>query len=202
MNKKTKKAIKQTTTLVVALIVVLVGISYFANEQLEQPEQPIISEAVQNYKPLIEKYAQQYHVASYVDVLLAIMMQESGGRGSDPMQASESYCGKIGCIKDPELSIKQGVYYFSETLETAGYDIELAIQSYNFGKGFIQYVQNQKEQYSQDIAIEFSREMYQNAPDQSIYSCLRKEAKQYNACYGDIYYVQAVMQYVPDATEQ
>ena len=32
----------------------------------------------------------------------AMMMQESGGRGDDPMQSSESLCGKVGCINDPE----------------------------------------------------------------------------------------------------
>ncbi|ONN67903.1 hypothetical protein BTM36_03930, partial [Herbaspirillum sp. VT-16-41] len=90
---------------------------------------------------------------------------------------------------------KQGVYYFSEVLDDAKGDLELAVQSYNFGRGFINYVLEETGSYSEEIAIDFSQKMYENASDKSIYSCLREEAKQYNACYGDIYYVQSVMEY-------
>lgn len=193
MKKKTKQAIKQTMYIVVGLIAIFILLSIFSEDR-----EPMVSEEVLQYKPLVEKYAEEYQVATHVDVILAMMMQESGGRGTDPMQSSESYCGQIGCIDDPELSIKQGVYYFSETLKAARYDLELAIQSYNFGKGFISYVHNTAGTYSQEAAIQFSKQMYENAPDKSIYTCLRKEAKQYNACYGDIYYVQSVMSYLEE----
>lgn len=169
--------------------------------QYEKPTSPnndnkeSISENVFRYQHLVETYAIQYEVENYVDVLLAMMMQESGGRGNDPMQSSESYCGQVGCIEDPEQSIKQGVYYFSQTLEKAHGDVELAVQSYNFGEGFINYVIEQNGSYSQELAIDFSKEMYENASDPTIYTCLREEAKQYNACYGDIQYVQSVMKY-------
>jgi hypothetical protein len=194
MRKQTKKAIKQTVYLAIGLIVGFVVLSLIVNNN--QGNDPAVTEEVLQYKPLVEKYAEDYQIAGYVDVLLAMMMQESGGRGTDPMQSSESYCGQIGCIDNPELSIKQGVYYFSETLKDSGYDLELAIQSYNFGRGFINYVQETSGHYTQEAAIAFSQEMYENAPDQSIYTCLRKEAKQYDACYGDIYYVKSVMSYV------
>ena len=199
MKRNTKKAWKQTVLLMLTITVVFIMLSVLTNRPNEQP---IVHHAVLTYKPTVEKYAKVYDVEDYVDIILAMMMQESGGRGNDPMQSSESYCGSIGCIQDPELSIKQGVYYFSETLKEANYDLKLAIQSYNFGKGFIQYVKDTGEQFNQEVAIEFSRKMYQNAKDPSIYSCLRKEAKQYNACYGDIYYVQSVMRYADEMTEE
>ena len=46
------------------------------------------------------------------------MMQESGGRGKDPMQASEcgynkKYPKKPNGIKDPEYSIDCGVHYLA-----------------------------------------------------------------------------------------
>ncbi|WP_026907831.1 lysozyme family protein [Paucisalibacillus globulus] len=200
MKKQTKKAIKQTAFLAIGIVLVMVCISLIVDKG--QWSDPAINSEVLKHKPLVEKYAEEYQIASYVDILLAMMMQESGGRGTDPMQSSESYCGKIGCIDNPELSIKQGVFYFSETLKDAGYDLELAIQSYNFGRGFINYVQETSGQYSQEVAIAFSKEMYENAPDKSIYSCLREEAKQYDACYGDIYYVKSVMGYVDRIREQ
>lgn len=202
MKKKTKKAFGQTAVLAILIIVCLIIVSLIAENRIQQLQEPRINQTVLQYKPLVEKYAKEYHVANYVDVLLAMMMQESGGRGNDPMQSSESYCGEIGCINDPELSIKQGVAYFSETLAAANYDVELAIQSYNFGKGFIQYVKEKDGQYSQDIAIQFSQEMYQNAPDKTIYSCLREEAKQFDACYGDIYYVRSVMGYIDSLVQE
>lgn len=193
MRKQTKKAIKQTIYVVAILVTIFILLSVFT----AKPE-PRVSNDVLQYKPLVEKYAEEYQVASYVNVMLAMMMQESGGRGTDPMQSSESYCGQRGCIDDPELSVKQGVYYFSETLKAADFDVELAVQSYNFGKGFIQYVHNTTGSYSLEAAIAFSQEMYENAPDKSIYTCLREEAKQYNACYGDIYYVRSVMGYLEE----
>ncbi|WP_284140225.1 MULTISPECIES: lysozyme family protein [unclassified Virgibacillus] len=199
MRKKTKTAIKKAFLVAAFLCVVLFALSVTMHNDIEPQSQydstAFVSEAVYGYQPVVKKYAEQYGVSNYVDVLLAMMMQESGGRGQDPMQSSESYCGKRGCIKDPEKSIKQGVYYFSETLQAADGDVELAIQSYNFGKGFVSFVKKQGSSYSQNLAIEFSRKMYEQASDPTIYSCLRKEAKQYNACYGDIYYVRDVLQY-------
>ncbi|WP_249869400.1 lysozyme family protein [Oceanobacillus saliphilus] len=198
INKKVKQAVKQVILITVLLIGTFLMLSFLTYEKdVNDTEKtlPSISDYVLHYKPMVEKYAREYNVSGYVDVLLAMMMQESGGRGADPMQSSESYCGKKGCINDPELSIKQGAYYFSKTLEDADGDLHLAVQSYNFGLGFIDYVQQEKGTYSEEAAIDFSREMYENAPDQSIYTCLRKEAEQYEACYGDIYYVRSVMEY-------
>ncbi|WP_339226426.1 lysozyme family protein [Oceanobacillus sp. FSL K6-2867] len=200
LKRKLRKIIKQIVSVTFILIGVFLLLSFLTFEKqgdfnITQSPSTLISEEVRSYKPLIETYAKKYDVEDYVDVLQAMMMQESGGRGDDPMQSSESYCGKIGCIKDPEISIKQGVYYFAQTLEDANGDLELAIQSYNFGRGFIEYVHAESESYSQDIAIAFSQEMYENAADPSVYTCKREEAKQFDACYGDIYYVRSVMQY-------
>ncbi|MGM8366614.1 lysozyme family protein [Virgibacillus sp. W0181] len=202
MNRKTKTAIKQTFMITAGLFIVLIGISVVHFSQTkDQPElveiksSPIISDKVLQYKPLVDTYAKKYGVSDHVEVLLAMMMQESGGWGNDPMQSSESHCGKIGCINEPALSIKQGVYYFSENLKAADGDLELAIQSYNFGRGFITYANEHTGKYTQELAIQFSREMYEKASDPSIYSCLREGSAKFNACYGDIYYVRDVLEY-------
>lgn len=150
---------------------------------------------VEQYRSLVETYAKQSNIETEIDTLLAIMMQESGGRGDDPMQASESLCGEVGCIDEPEQSIAQGVAYYKRTLDAAEGDRKLAIQSYNFGVGFISYALEREGKYTPNIAIQFSQEMYEQAQDQSIYTCKRKEAKQYDACYGDILYVRDVLGY-------
>ncbi|WP_077329454.1 lysozyme family protein [Virgibacillus siamensis] len=205
MKRSTKKAIQKTVVITGMLVGVFILVSILTFRLAEQEfeiSRPLINEKVWNYKPVVEKYAKQYGVTEYVDVLLAMMMQESGGRGNDPMQSSESYCGHRGCIDNPERSIEQGVYYFSEAINEADGDLKLAVQSYNFGRGFIDYVHQKSGTYSIEVAIDFSQKMYRSAENQSIYSCLREEAKQYNACYGDIYYVRDVMQYKQKMTAE
>lgn len=203
MKRKTKQAIKKTAIIAAVLFGLFIVLSIISlNEQrVDRSSQPAISEQVLNYKPLVEKYAAKNDVEGHVDVLLAIMMQESGGRGDDPMQSSESYCGERGCIEEPELSIKQGVEHFSGVLENADGDIRLAIQSYNFGQGFIDYVKSHSGKYTQEAAINFSQEMYASADNQAKFRCPREEAEKINACYGDIYYVRDVVTYMDAIAE-
>jgi murein DD-endopeptidase MepM/ murein hydrolase activator NlpD len=154
-----------------------------------------VSQNVLKHKTTVEKYAKEYEVSEYVSVLLAMMMQESGGKGDDPMQASESFCGSVGCINDSEESINQGVKYFSEILNKANGDLKTAIQSYNFGGGFIDYVNQNGGQYSKELAVSFSKQQYERLAHTGLYSCVRAEYLANNACYGDVGYVDAVMQY-------
>lgn len=154
-----------------------------------------LSAQVQQYEDEVRKYAKQEGIGDYVDVLLALMMQESSGKGDDPMQASESLCGSVGCIENPERSIEHGVSYFAEVLKMADHDVKLALQSYNFGSGFIDYVNNHGGEYTQELAIEFSAQKYEELKSTGNYDCIREEAEQYDACYGDIYYVDAVLDY-------
>ncbi|SDM90956.1 lysozyme family protein [Sediminibacillus halophilus] len=164
----------------------------------EHPEKQL-SEEVIAYKPLVQKYLKQHELEEYTGVVLALMMQESGGRGTDPMQASESYCGERGCIEDPELSIKKGTNYFAGVLEEADGDVKLALQSYNFGRGFIGYVKDRGGEYSEDLAVNYSKRMYKKLKSTMDFRCIREESKKLNACYGDIKYVDAVLAYYEDA---
>ena len=73
-----------------------------------------VSAEVEAYEPLIRQYANQYGIGEYVELIKAIMMQESGGRGFDPMQCSEGsfntkYPKQPNGITDPEYSISCGV---------------------------------------------------------------------------------------------
>src|SRR5699024_1625836 len=205
MKRKTKQAIKKTiliSAVLCGLFILLSILSLEGDRQSHGPSKQALSEQVLEYRPIVEKYATQYDVSEHVDVLLAMMMQESGGRGDDPMQSSESYCGSRGCIEDPEVSINQGVHYFSKALEEADGDLKLAIQSYNFGRGFIDYVKADSWKYTQDAAVNISKDMYANADNQSKFRCPRKEAQEIDACYGDIYYVRDVMAYMDAVAEK
>ena len=164
----------------------------------------LLSPMVLAYRPIVEQYASEYDVLEHVPIILAIMQQESGGSpeilATDPMQSSESLCGVVGCISSPELSIEQGVKYFSQVLRQAEGDVKLALQSYNFGGGFISYVMERGGEYSLDLAISYSIMQYERLKDRMNFSCVRDSAPP-NACYGDVYYVDAVMRYViPEGT--
>ncbi|WP_112179560.1 MULTISPECIES: lysozyme family protein [Paraliobacillus] len=204
-TRKTKKWLKATllTGAVTAFVAfVLVVVMILANYVQEEETNSIpnnLTESVVSYQPLIERHLKEMGKEAYTAVIMALMMQESGGRGNDPMQASESYCGEIGCISDPEVSIDKGIDYFVNVLEKTDGDVKLALQSYNFGEGFIDYVKENGGSYTQVLAIAFSKLKYEELKDTGDYSCIRTEAEAYDACYGDIYYVDAVMSYYPSA---
>ena len=49
-----------------------------------------VSAEVLAHKPMLEKYAREYGIEDYINVLLAIIQVESGGTLEDVMQSSES----------------------------------------------------------------------------------------------------------------
>lgn len=119
-----------------------------------------VSQEVLQYQSLVEKYCKEFGIPDHVKTILAIMQVESGGKGSDVMQSSESL-GLPPNSLDTESSIKQGCKYFSELIkgiEQHGCDLNTAIQSYNFGGGFINYVASHGKKYSYELAEIFSKE--------------------------------------------
>ena len=127
-----------------------------------------VSQEVERYEPLIRKYANQYGIGEYVELLKAVMMQESGGRGLDPMRSSEGafntrYPRQPNGIKDPEYSIACGVQELKAALTKAEVKnaidmerIKLALQGYNFGNGYISWAKKKYDGYSTANAAEFS----------------------------------------------
>lgn len=152
----------------IVLVVVLLGaaLSLFGSESGRTSYVPV-SEEVEAYTPIIRVYANQYGIGEYVELIKAIMMQESGGQGFDPMQASESgyntrYPRTPNAITDPEYSIDVGVQTIADSLRQADVEspvdmenIKLALQGYNFGNGFIPWVRENYGGYSAIAAIEF-----------------------------------------------
>ncbi len=166
-----------------------------------------VSPEVLKWEPTIRKHAKDFGVEPFVALMLAQMMQESGGRGSDPMQSSEGafntkYCKKPNCITDPDYSIWAGVQEFKHAIERAGVTspgdmdhIKTALQAYNFGTGFFDFINSNGGKYTKELAIKFSQEQYKKVAHTGMYHCLRPEAVPFQACYGDILYVDAVLKY-------
>lgn len=119
-----------------------------------------VSEEVEAYRTTVERYAEEYGISEYVNVLLAIMEEESGGRGTDVMQASESL-GLSPNTLDTESSIRQGCRYFAELMKEADEkdcDLNTVIQSYNYGGGFLAYAASRGKKYTFSLAENFARE--------------------------------------------
>ena len=76
---------------IVVIILIGCGAVIFGSRDDDSTETLPLSSEVEAYEPVIRKYAKQYGIPDYVLLIQAVMMQESGGRGDDPMQASE--CG-------------------------------------------------------------------------------------------------------------
>lgn len=155
-----RKTIKSTHILIkgsmrILLIIVVslfVGVfSSLSNDTGSNTSTETLSQEVLGYRLIIEKYANQYDIKDYVSLIMAVMMQESGGKGLDPMQSSEceyniKYPKQPDGITDAEYSIDCDIHYLSDCLKLANVsspsdidNISLGLQGYNFGKGYISW---------------------------------------------------------------
>lgn len=177
--------------ILVILLIALIG-GIFMTGSSNSGEGNQLSPEVIAHTSTLQKYADKYEIPHFLSALQAIMMQESGGKGNDPMQASEcafntKFPNKPNGITDPDYSIQVGVQNFAECLKRAKckdpFDIEnlsLAWQGYNYGNGYIEWAVKNFGGYSQGNAQVFSEE---------------QAAKHGWSSYGDPEYVPHVMRY-------
>ena len=172
-----KKSVSTLNTLfsfgtgLILLIVITLFIGTFsvlAQDGGSNSEIVSLSEEVIAYEDTIRRYAKEYDIEDYVSLLQAIMMQESGGKGNDPMQASESgyntkYPRVPNGITEPEYSIDVGTHTFSDCVKKANVKdpsdtehIYLALQGYNYGSGYIDWALSNFGGYSKYNAQQFS----------------------------------------------
>ena len=183
---------------VVMILVIVLVVMCFAGMMLASDEDDTeiipVSDAVIAYEPIIQQYAREHGIPEYTLLIEAVMMQESGGCGNDPMQCSECsfntlYPHRPGGIPDPEYSINVGIQNLANCLQIAGCEspvdmdaIKLALQGYNYGQGYITWAMNKYGEYTKSNAVEFSL----------------KTAEQYGwNSYGDMDYVPHVLRYYP-----
>ena len=166
---------------------IIAGVAFSSGSESSEA----LSEEVLAYTSVIQRYASQYGIPEYVSAIQAIMMQESGGRGTDPMQCSESpyntrFPHSPGSITEPEYSIEVGVRTFADCISQAGCStpqdldkLKLAWQGYNYGNGYIGWAL-QKGGYTEANALQFSQQ---------------QAASHGWSSYGDPQYVPHVMRY-------
>ena len=179
---------------VFAILILIVGIiggaAFLGNSQSSEA----LSAEVLTHTPAIQKYASEFGIPEYVPVIQAIMMQESGGRGTDPMQASEcpyntQYSNTLGVIQDADYSIKVWVQYYADCVWEAGCEspqdldkLKLSLQGYNYGNGYISWAKTNYGGYSYANAVEFSTMQAQRLGWEK---------------YGDTQYPAHVLRYYP-----
>ena len=152
-----------------------------------------VSPEVLAHAEAIAKYAEKYGIKQFINVIYAVMMQESGGRGLDPMQCSEcplntKYPVRPNGITDPDYSIEVGIHYLAGCLSDAGCTspadvskLSLALQGYNYGGGYIGWAKSNYGGYTAANAKEFSE---------------KKKRELGWSGYGDPEYVPHVMRYL------
>lgn len=175
----------------IILIISLIGGVFLTGSSVHASGVSLSQEVLQ-YTPMIQEYCDKYEIPQFVNAVQAIMMQESGGKGNDPMQCSEcpfneKYPNTPNGITDPEYSIEVGIKYFAECLRQAKctdpFDtdtLSLAFQGYNYGNGYINWAITNFGGYTQANALMFSQQM---------------QAKLGTSGYGDPEYVPHVMRY-------
>lgn len=174
-----------------AILIGIIIASIFGNQQANDLGSYGASEippAVKQYEEQITSELKKYGRENQINVLLAIVARESGGIGTaDIMQSSESIGLPPNTIQDPVKSIEIGVKYFHEVLtqaEKANVDIDTAIQAYNMGNGYIDFVVKNGGKHSKDLA--------------QTYSDKKKTELGWNT-YGDPNYIENVRKYMGDS---
>ena len=172
----------------ILIVGIIGGAAFLGNSQSSEA----LSAEVLAHTPAIQKYASEFGIPEYVPAIQAIMMQESGGRGTDPMQASEcpyntQYPNTPGAIQDADYSIKVGIQYYADCVREAGCEspqdmdkLKLSWQGYNYGNGYISWALEKFGGYSEANALQFSQE---------------QAAAHGWSGYGDPEYVPHVMRY-------
>lgn len=165
-----------------------------------------INDACESFRTDVERISANYGMADYVDLILALMMQESSGVGPDVMQSSEGafntqYPQTPNGITDTEYSIECGIQELKYAMDKAGVqspsdlkNIRLALQAYNFGAdAYFSYMEEHHEtSWSQESAEAFAR-MASGGKERAEDDPFRDPAGPWD--YGDQRYPEHVLQY-------
>jgi hypothetical protein len=190
MKKRRRKKFKTFFVLFMIFCALALFQNYF-----QQPKSPHIEVKdpfadVKKYSPLIHDELKKYHLENHTSVVVALMQQESRGKGGDPMQASESAGLARNTITDPKQSIQVGVKHFQRVLTYGNQkkvDFPTVVQAYNMGLGYVDYVAQHGGKHSEELAKQFSLLQVKEKP--RLYTCGgNKNNFRYPYCYGDFTY--------------
>lgn len=195
-------AIFLLASMVVTATVEIISVLLGGEEEEYQKEQVVsevtlmVSEKVESYREKILAQAKKCGSEEYIDLFLAVVMQESGGNGQDIFQCSESL-GKPPNSLTLDESIEQGVKYLTATLKRAKVSspedivhIRLALQGYNFGGAYIDYALEKDGGWTQENVFSYAEEKSGGVKNEG------SRVEQLGPWrYGDQYYSDHVLRY-------
>lgn len=154
--------------LIVSIVIVVssifVVLSYDEESEKITATAKNIPEAVLKHQSTIIEYMKKYNIPDeYLPYILAQATQESSGKEPDIFQASESkYGGRIGMIKTAEESIEHAMKRWREIMDDIEkrkliFSVELILQTYNFGSGYLSWVEEHEKKWTEENAMSFSK---------------------------------------------
>lgn len=140
----------------VVLVLVLLFIGYKTAQTYQNVKQ------VMTYRTMVRDVLAEQDTAANEELVLAMIYTETKGKTVDLMQSSESATGEVNTITDNKTSIRQGVQTLSDNLNKAGearVDVWTAVQAYNFGSNYINYVAQNGGENTLELAKTYSRQV-------------------------------------------
>ncbi|OTN90361.1 hypothetical protein A5819_002861 [Enterococcus sp. 7E2_DIV0204] len=183
--------------LLLFFLLLIIGLGYLGFKIRQNVQQ------VMTYESEVKQAVKANNIPEHKDLVLAIIYTESKGRAEDLMQSSESAYGKRQMIGTTKESIETGVAFLAQSIEKAneaGCDIWTAVQAYNFGLDYIEFVKERGGKNSIRIAEEYSKEVLSpilGNTNQKTYRYYRPQAVIYNGGYlysngGNMFYADLV----------
>ncbi|MBO0441710.1 lysozyme family protein [Candidatus Enterococcus ikei] len=183
--------------IILLLLLLIIGLGYFGFKIRQNVQQ------VMTYETEVEQAVKENNIPKYKNLVLAIIYTESKGRTEDLMQSSESAYGERQMIGTTKESIDTGVAFLAQSIEqatTAGCDISTAVQAYNFGLDYIEFVKERGGKNSVRLAEEYSKEILSpllGNSNQTMYRYYRPQALVYNGGFlysngGNMFYADIV----------
>ncbi|GGE28516.1 lysozyme family protein [Streptococcus himalayensis] len=138
----------------IVILLILIFIGYKAIETHQNVKQ------VMSYQAMVREVLDEQDTQANEELVLAMIYTETKGKKADVMQSSESATGEINSIQDNKESIRQGIQTLSDNLmvaEEKQVDVWTAVQAYNFGPAYIDFIADHGGENSVDLAKEYSR---------------------------------------------
>ena len=123
--KNRQKQVQIQKLILASVCIILLGIAVLRPVYNHKPKTCTINSTCEGYRSKVETEAANYDMSDYVDLILALMMQESSGQGTDVMQSSEGayntkYPQVPNGITDVDYSISCGIQELKYALNKIG----------------------------------------------------------------------------------
>ena len=139
--------------------VLVLAVFLFAGYKAYRVNQDV--KQVMTYQPMVREILSEKDTPANEELVLAMIYTETKGKEGDVMQSSESASRSTNTINDNASSIRQGVQTLTDNLYLAqkkGVDVWTAVQAYNFGPAYIDFIAQNGKENTLALAKQYSRE--------------------------------------------